>query len=141
MKLTNQPQLALCQGWGLTGYNKRAGSPLRSLKLPVTKVLSYKWITYRLNLYLSSPLCQVDDLWLYTESETDGVIKDTCKGDSGGPLIIDNGGQPLLVGVLEVRHYDIVPLYHPRVADTTAKITDRTATEAGATSSLRGIGC
>ena len=95
--------IALCQGWGLTGYNKRAGSPLRSLKLPVTKVLSYKWITYRLNLYLSSALCQVDDLWLYTESETDGVIKDTCKGDSGGPLIIDNGGQPLLVGVLKVR--------------------------------------
>ena len=83
----------------------------------------------------------MDDLWLYTKSETDGVIKDTCKGDAGGPLIIDNGGQPLLVGVLEVRQYDIVPLYHPRVADTTAKITDRAATEAGATLSLRGIGC
>ena len=64
----------------------------------------------------------MDDLWLYTESEKeDGVIKDTCKGDSGGPLIIDNGGQPLLVGVLKVRlsahtmntglKYDIVPLY------------------------------
>ena len=84
----------------------------------------------------------MDDLWLYTESETEeGVIKDTCKGDSGGPLIIDNGGQPLLVGVLEVRHYDIVPLYHPRVADTTAKITDQTATEVGVTLSLKGIGC
>ena len=45
---------------------------------------------------------QVDDLWLYTESERDGVIMDPCKGDSGGPLIIDNGGQPLLVGVLKV---------------------------------------
>ena len=45
---------------------------------------------------------QVDDLWLYTESEKDGVIMDPCKGDSGGPLIVDNGGQPLLVGVLKV---------------------------------------
>ena len=45
---------------------------------------------------------QVDDLWIYTESETGGVIMDPCKGDSGGPLIIDNGGQPLLVGVLQV---------------------------------------
>ena len=45
---------------------------------------------------------QVGDLWIYTESETEGVIMDPCKGDSGGPLIIDNGGQPLLVGVLQV---------------------------------------
>ena len=27
---------------------------------------------------------------------------DPCEGDSGGPLIIDNGGQPLLIGVLQV---------------------------------------
>ena len=45
---------------------------------------------------------QVDDLWVYTESETEGVIMDPCKGDSGGPLFIDNGGQLLLVGVLKV---------------------------------------
>ena len=45
---------------------------------------------------------QVDELWVYTKSETEGVIMDPCKGDSGGPLIIDNGGQPLLVGVLRV---------------------------------------
>ena len=42
-------------------------------------------------------------MWLYTASVVDGVIRDPCKGDSGGPLIIDNGGQPLLVGVLEVK--------------------------------------
>ena len=45
---------------------------------------------------------QVDDLWVYTESETEGVIMDPCEGDSGGPLLIDNGGQPLLIGVLQV---------------------------------------
>ena len=45
---------------------------------------------------------QVDELWVYTASETGGVIMDPCKGDSGGPLIVDNGGQPLLVGVLKV---------------------------------------
>ena len=45
---------------------------------------------------------QVDELWVYTKSETEGGIMDPCKGDSGGPLIIDNGGQPLLVGVLQV---------------------------------------
>ena len=45
---------------------------------------------------------QVDEKWIYTASVIDGVIKDPCKGDSGGPLIVDNGGQPLLVGVLKV---------------------------------------
>ena len=40
---------------------------------------------------------------MYTASEKEGVIKDPCEGDSGGPLIIDNGGQPLLIGVLQVR--------------------------------------
>ena len=69
---------------------------------------------------------QVGDLWIYTESEREGVIMDPCKGDSGGPLIIDNGGQPLLVGVLKVTlktklKYDI--LNHPRVTDTTVPQT------------------
>ena len=63
---------------------------------------------------------------MYTESETEGVIMDPCKGDSGGPLIVNNGGQPLLVGVLKVTlktklKYDI--LYQPRVTDTTVPQT------------------
>ena len=33
---------------------------------------------------------------------TDGIVTDACKGDSGGPLIIEKGGQHLLIGVLEV---------------------------------------
>ena len=41
-------------------------------------------------------------LWLYTASVTDGIVTDACKGDSGGPLIIEKGGQHLLIGVLEV---------------------------------------
>ena len=45
---------------------------------------------------------QVDELWLYTASVTDGIVTDACKGDSGGPLIIEKGGQHLLIGVLEV---------------------------------------
>lgn len=45
---------------------------------------------------------QVDQLWLYTGSVTDGMVTDACKGDSGGPLILEKGGQPLLIGVLEV---------------------------------------
>ena len=74
---------------------------------------------------------QVDDLWIYTASETEGVIMDPCKGDSGGPLFIDNGGQPILVGVLQVTltasavktklKHDI--LYQPRVTDMTAPQT------------------
>ena len=54
------------------------------------------------NLQFDIRLFQVGDLWMYTESEQGGVIKDPCKGDSGGPLIVDNGGLPLLVGVLKV---------------------------------------
>ena len=46
---------------------------------------------------------QVDELWLYTASVTDGIVTDACKGDSGGPLIIEKGGQHLLIGVLEVK--------------------------------------
>ena len=45
---------------------------------------------------------QVEKLWLYTASLTGGFITDACKGDSGGPLIIEKGGQPLLIGILEV---------------------------------------
>ena len=45
---------------------------------------------------------QVEKLWLYTASLTDGVITDACKGDSGGPLIIEKGRRPLLIGILEV---------------------------------------
>ena len=44
----------------------------------------------------------MDQLWLYTGSVTDGEVTDACKGDSGGPLILEKGGQPLLIGVLEV---------------------------------------
>ena len=45
---------------------------------------------------------QVEKLWLYTASLTDGFITDACKGDSGGPLIIEKGGRPFLIGILEV---------------------------------------
>ena len=48
-------------------------------------------------------LFQVTNLWIYTESEVDGVIKDPCKGDSGGPLAVFQGSQPLLIGVLKVK--------------------------------------
>ena len=48
-------------------------------------------------------LLQVTNLWIYTESEVDGVIKDPCKGDSGGPLAVFQGSQPLLIGVLKVK--------------------------------------
>ena len=48
-------------------------------------------------------LFQVTNLWIYTESEVDGVIKDPCKGDSGGPLAVVQGSQHLLIGVLKVK--------------------------------------
>ena len=83
----------------MTGYNQSPGSPLRSVRLTVTQVFSVqgdcnggKWLSY----------VQVDELWLYTASVTDGIVTDACKGDSGGPLIIEKGGQHLLIGVLEV---------------------------------------
>ena len=50
-------------------------------------------------------MCQVDNLWLYTASVRDGIVTDACKGDSGGPLILEKGGQPLLIGVLEVTEF------------------------------------
>ena len=42
-------------------------------------------------------------MWIYTSSVSDGKIKDTCKGDAGGPLVVNNGDQSLLIGVLKVR--------------------------------------
>ena len=63
----------------------------RSPRYPITRLVSNTLV-----------FLQVDELWVYTKSEMEGVIMDPCKGDSGGPLIIDNGGQPLLVGVLRV---------------------------------------
>ena len=48
-------------------------------------------------------LSQVTNLWIYTESEVDGVIKDPCKGDSGGPLAVFQGSQPHLIRVLKVK--------------------------------------
>ena len=68
------------------------------LALNISKTLNFVFLFS----YISSSIAQVGGLSLYTASVVDGVIRDPCKGDSGGPLIIDNGGQPLLVGVLEV---------------------------------------
>ena len=47
-------------------------------------------------------MAQVNDMWVYTNIETDGKITDTCEGDSGGPLAVQKGDRWELVGVLQV---------------------------------------
>ena len=37
-------------------------------------------------------------MWIFTSSVTDGVIKDTCKGDSGGPLYELAGEKYVVIG-------------------------------------------
>ena len=60
------------------------------------------WLNSSSKIFIWYRYVQVDKLWLYTSSVTDGIVTDACKGDSGGPLILEKGGQPLLIGVLEV---------------------------------------
>ena len=132
--------------------------------LALTIVIIFKTLDLQSFVFLfwvSSSCLQVEGLWLYTASEVDGVIKDPCKGDSGGPLIIDNGGQPLLVGVLEVvlKHTDDKQLcrsenacfvntvgfscshFPQRAKATTAAQTDQVEMDSGATLFLRETGC
>ena len=87
----------------------------------------------------------MEKLWLYTASLTDGVITDACKGDSGGPLIFEKGGQPLLIGILEVsmnvsHKLCLKCTYSSRVKVTTVAQTHPAGTEAGAMWYLRGTG-
>ena len=108
------------------------------------------------NSFSWSRYVQVDKLWLYTASVTDGIVTDACKGDSGGPLILENGAQPLLIGVLEVTEgrWNNVKAKIVKISDgqnknliivsrgrvTTAAQTPRAGTEAGAMWFLRGTG-
>ena len=72
----------LTAGWGQTGYNERPSKQLRKLKLRVTSV---------------------DKLFVHTAvTNAKGEITDTCKGDSGGPLLIRRKGRWEVVGTLKV---------------------------------------
>ena len=76
------PWLLLTAGWGQTGYNERPSDQLRKLKLRVTSV---------------------DKLFVHTAvTNGKGEITDTCKGDSGGPLLIWRRDRWEVVGTLWV---------------------------------------
>jgi len=55
---------------------------------------------------LQLTITKVENMWLYTDVFTDGVITDPCDGDSGGPLAILRDGRWQLVGVLKGEGYD-----------------------------------
>ena len=75
-------ELVLTAGWGRTGYKEGPSKQLRRLELEVTSL---------------------DDLWVYTGViNSRGELVDTCEGDSGGPLLVQRGGQWHLVGTLKV---------------------------------------
>ena len=72
----------LTAGWGQTGYHKGTSERLRKLKLRVTSV---------------------DKLFVHTAvTNAKGEITDTCKGDSGGPLLIWREDRWEVVGTLKV---------------------------------------
>ena len=79
----------LTAGWGQTGYSESLSEQLRKLKLRVSSV---------------------DKLFVHTDvMNAKGEVTDTCKGDSGGPLLIWRQSKWEVVGTLRVSSLSLSP--------------------------------
>jgi len=88
--LTNQGTPAMVMGWG---YN------------PGSIEENVHTLMYRDDVKVSDPSVCKANYGLVTNnlcagSGSEGKIDPTCSNDSGGPLVVDNGGIPTVVGVL-----------------------------------------
>lgn len=79
---------ATATGWGALTQGGSAPNQLNAVQMPV---ITQAESNYTTNLRYN------DDLMMIAGRPGEG--KDTCKGDSGGPLALTKYGQPILVGI------------------------------------------
>lgn len=85
-------EIATALGWGRTGHNAKSAHILQEVRVPLVdpKKCESVW-NRRRNVRFRSAI-QVCAGW--PEGE-----RDTCKGDSGGPLFVMRGKVPMIVGL------------------------------------------
>lgn len=84
------PNNAIVSGWGQTDQYKDVSNQLLKVRLP-----KYDWQKCKDHYKLNNVM-----IYDYMICYGGGGHKDTCMGDSGGPLIIYKNGRAYLIGVI-----------------------------------------